>query len=75
MCDTISSIFMCVLFSDAAQIPEEGRKKKGVTYEELRNKHREAYEVMKPPKAETPSKFSQEKPAKEGSVLIYRSMY
>ncbi|NXG70038.1 OCAD1 protein, partial [Baryphthengus martii] len=50
---------------DPAPIPEESRKKKGVTYEELRNKHRETYEVMLPPKAETPSKFSQEKTAKE----------
>ncbi|NXX22872.1 OCAD1 protein, partial [Podargus strigoides] len=58
---------------DPAPVPEESRKKKGVTYEELRNKHRETYEVMQPPKAETPSKLSQEKPAKEGNILIYRS--
>ncbi|NXY82097.1 OCAD1 protein, partial [Alcedo cyanopectus] len=51
---------------DPAPVPEESRKKKGITYEELRNKHRETYEVMQPPKAETPSKFSQEKRAKEG---------
>ncbi|NXE44811.1 OCAD1 protein, partial [Casuarius casuarius] len=50
---------------DPAPIPEESRKKKGISYEELRNKHRETYEVMLPPKAETPSKFSQEKPVKE----------
>ncbi|NXN64979.1 OCAD1 protein, partial [Himantopus himantopus] len=50
---------------DPAPIPEESRKKKGITYEELRNKHRGTYEVMLPPKAETPSKFSQEKPVKE----------
>ncbi|KFQ46700.1 OCIA domain-containing protein 1, partial [Nestor notabilis] len=56
---------------DPAPIPEESRKKKGITYEELRNKHRETYEVMLPPKAETPSKFSQEKPAKEGNIQIY----
>ncbi|XP_030347789.1 OCIA domain-containing protein 1 [Strigops habroptila] len=56
---------------DPAPIPEESRKKKGITYEELRNKHRETYEVMLPPKAETPSKFSQEKPAKEVKVNKY----
>uniref|UniRef100_A0A8C0BY22 OCIA domain-containing protein 1 n=1 Tax=Buteo japonicus TaxID=224669 RepID=A0A8C0BY22_9AVES len=54
---------------DPAPIPEESRKKKGITYEELRNKHRETYEVMLPPKAETPNKFSQEKPAKEGNSI------
>lgn len=64
------SVFFC-LFSEPAPIPEESRKKKGITYEELRNKHRQAYDVMQPPKAETPSKFSQEKPAKEGNMLIY----
>ncbi|NXC41834.1 OCAD1 protein, partial [Penelope pileata] len=53
---------------ETAPIPEETRKKKGVTYEELRNKHRETYGVMLPPKAETPGKFPQEKPAKEGNV-------
>ncbi|NXN93786.1 OCAD1 protein, partial [Rhinopomastus cyanomelas] len=58
---------------DPAPIPEESRKKKGVTYEELRNKHRGVYEVMQPPKAEAPGRFSQEKPAKEGNVLIYRN--
>uniref|UniRef100_A0A8C0FKZ4 OCIA domain-containing protein 1 n=1 Tax=Bubo bubo TaxID=30461 RepID=A0A8C0FKZ4_BUBBB len=58
---------------DPAPIPEESRKKKGITYEELRNKHRETYEVMMPPKAEMPSKFSQEKTAKEGNTLIYRN--
>lgn len=73
VCDAISSILMFVLFSDPAPIPEESRKKKGITYEELRNKHRETYEVMLPPKAETPNKFSQEKPAKEGNTLIYRN--
>ncbi|XP_064510052.1 OCIA domain-containing protein 1 isoform X1 [Pseudopipra pipra] len=51
---------------EPAPIPEETRKKKGITYEELRNKHRETYDIMQPPKAETPNKFSQEKPAKEG---------
>uniref|UniRef100_A0A8B9S8S7 OCIA domain-containing protein 1 n=1 Tax=Apteryx owenii TaxID=8824 RepID=A0A8B9S8S7_APTOW len=51
---------------DPAPVPEESRKKKGISYEELRNKHRETYEVMLPPKAETPIKFSQEKPVKEG---------
>ncbi|XP_062463457.1 OCIA domain-containing protein 1 isoform X2 [Pezoporus occidentalis] len=56
---------------DPDPIPEESRKKKGITYEELRNKHRETYEVMLPPKAETPSKFSQEKPAKEVKVNKY----
>lgn len=56
---------------EPAPIPEEGRKKKGITYEELRNKHRQAYDVMQPPKAETPSKFSQEKPAKEVKVNKY----
>ncbi|XP_074881681.1 OCIA domain-containing protein 1 isoform X1 [Buteo buteo] len=56
---------------DPAPIPEESRKKKGITYEELRNKHRETYEVMLPPKAETPNKFSQEKPAKEVKVNKY----
>ncbi|KFQ35137.1 OCIA domain-containing protein 1, partial [Mesitornis unicolor] len=50
---------------DPAPVPEESRKKKGITYEELRNKHRETYEVMLPPKAEAPGKFSQEKPTKE----------
>ncbi|NXT79762.1 OCAD1 protein, partial [Zapornia atra] len=60
---------------DPPPIPEETRKKKGVTYEELRNKHRETYEVMRPPKAETPSNFSQEKPVKEGNILIYRNTY
>ncbi|NXX31805.1 OCAD1 protein, partial [Nicator chloris] len=60
---------------EPAPIPEESRKKKGITYEELRNKHRQTYEVMQPPKAETPSKFSQEKPAKEGNILIYRNTY
>ncbi|NXS09953.1 OCAD1 protein, partial [Neodrepanis coruscans] len=54
-------------------IPEETRKKKGITYEELRNKHRGTYDVMLPPKAESPNKFSQEKPAKEGNIVIYRS--
>ncbi|KAJ7410469.1 OCIA domain-containing protein 1 [Willisornis vidua] len=58
---------------EPAPIPEEGRKKKGITYEELRNKHRETYDVMLPPKAETPNKFSQAKPAKEGNKLIYRN--
>ncbi|NWU12698.1 OCAD1 protein, partial [Cephalopterus ornatus] len=58
---------------EPAPIPEESRKKKGITYEELRNKHRETYDVMLPPKAETPNKFSQEKPAKEGNILIYRN--
>ncbi|XP_032855120.2 OCIA domain-containing protein 1 isoform X2 [Tyto alba] len=56
---------------DPAPIPEESRKKKGITYEELRNKHRETYEIMQPPKAETPSKFSQEKTAKEVKVNKY----
>ncbi|XP_032916571.1 OCIA domain-containing protein 1 [Catharus ustulatus] len=56
---------------EPAPIPEEGRKKKGITYEELRNKHRQAYDVMQPPKAETPSKFSQERPAKEVKVNKY----
>ncbi|XP_069712141.1 OCIA domain-containing protein 1-like isoform X1 [Phaenicophaeus curvirostris] len=56
---------------DPAPVPEESRKKKGITYEELRNKHRETYEVMQPPKAETPSRFSQEKPAKEVKVNKY----
>lgn len=73
MRDAISSILVFVLFSDPAPIPEESRKKKGITYEELRNKHRETYEVMLPPKAETPSKFSQEKPVKEGNTRIYRN--
>ncbi|NXD06788.1 OCAD1 protein, partial [Nothocercus nigrocapillus] len=50
---------------EPAPIAEESRKKKGISYEELRNKHRETYEVMLPPKAETPNKFSREKPAKE----------
>ncbi|KFV42108.1 OCIA domain-containing protein 1, partial [Gavia stellata] len=58
---------------DPAPIPEENHKKKGITYEELRNKHRETYDVMLPPKAETPSKFAQEKTVKEGNVLIYRN--
>ncbi|NXH18708.1 OCAD1 protein, partial [Bucco capensis] len=58
---------------DPAPIPEESRKKKGITYEELRNKHRETYDVMLPPKAETPSKFAQEKTAKEGNMPIYRN--
>ncbi|KAI1238291.1 OCIA domain-containing protein 1, partial [Lamprotornis superbus] len=56
---------------EPAPIPEESRKKKGITYEELRNKHRQTYDVMQPPKAETPSKFSQEKPAKEVKVNKY----
>nr|XP_005490088.1 OCIA domain-containing protein 1 [Zonotrichia albicollis] len=56
---------------EPAPVPEESRKKKGITYEELRNKHRQTYEVMQPPKAETPSKFSQEKPAKEVKVNKY----
>ncbi|NXK59326.1 OCAD1 protein, partial [Sylvietta virens] len=56
---------------EPAPIPEESPKKKGITYEELRNKHRQTYEVMQPPKAEPPSKFPQEKPAKEGNILIY----
>ncbi|XP_054238956.1 OCIA domain-containing protein 1 [Indicator indicator] len=56
---------------DPAPVPEEGRKKKGVTYEELRNKHREVYDVMQPPKAEAPSKFTQEKKAKEVKVNKY----
>uniref|UniRef100_A0A803VKG6 OCIA domain-containing protein 1 n=1 Tax=Ficedula albicollis TaxID=59894 RepID=A0A803VKG6_FICAL len=56
---------------EPAPIPEEGRKKKGITYEELRNKHRQTYDVMQPPKTETPSKFSQEKPAKEVKVNKY----
>ncbi|NWR15135.1 OCAD1 protein, partial [Emberiza fucata] len=59
---------------EPAPVPEESRKKKGITYEELRNKHRQTYEVMQPPKAETPSKFSQEKPAKEGNTLIYTNI-
>ncbi|XP_068797072.1 OCIA domain-containing protein 1-like [Struthio camelus] len=54
---------------DPAPVPEEGRKKKGISYEELRNKHRETYEVMLPAKAET--KFSQEKPVKEVKVNKY----
>ncbi|XP_062431530.1 OCIA domain-containing protein 1 isoform X2 [Rhea pennata] len=56
---------------DSAPVPEESRKKKGISYEELRNKHRETYEVMLPPKAETPIKFSQEKPVKEVKVNKY----
>ncbi|EOB05610.1 OCIA domain-containing protein 1, partial [Anas platyrhynchos] len=60
---------------EPAPLPEEGRKKKTVTYEELRNKHRETYEVMVPPKAETPIKLPQEKPAKEGNVLIHNSTW
>ncbi|XP_067154168.1 OCIA domain-containing protein 1-like isoform X2 [Apteryx mantelli] len=56
---------------DPAPVPEESRKKKGISYEELRNKHRETYEVMLPPKAETPIKFSQEKPVKEVKVNKY----
>uniref|UniRef100_A0A8B9BB79 OCIA domain-containing protein 1 n=1 Tax=Anser brachyrhynchus TaxID=132585 RepID=A0A8B9BB79_9AVES len=56
---------------EPAPIPEESRKKKTVTYEELRNKHRETYEVMVPPKAETPIKLPQEKPAKEVKVNKY----
>ncbi|NXX85538.1 OCAD1 protein, partial [Urocolius indicus] len=60
---------------DATPAPEESRKKKGITYEELRNKHRETYEVMQPPKAETPSRFPQEKTAKEGNILMYRNMW
>ncbi|KAM9193764.1 OCIA domain-containing protein 1 [Mergus octosetaceus] len=56
---------------EPAPLPEEGRKKKTVTYEELRNKHRETYEVMVPPKAETPIKLPQEKPAKEVKVNKY----
>lgn len=52
-------------------IPEESRKKKSVTYEELRNKHRETYEVMSPLKAETPGKFPQERPVKEVKVNKY----
>ncbi|XP_008925687.1 OCIA domain-containing protein 1 [Pipra filicauda] len=56
---------------EPAPIPEETRKKKGITYEELRNKHRETYDIMQPPKAETPNKFSQEKPAKEVKVNKY----
>lgn len=71
MCYVIFSIFLFVLCPEPAPVPEESRKKKGITYEELRNKHRQTYEVMQPPKAETPSKFSQEKPAKEGNTLIY----
>ncbi|NXP45348.1 OCAD1 protein, partial [Heliornis fulica] len=56
---------------DSPPVPEETRKKKGITYEELRNKHRETYEVMLPPKAETPSKFPQEKPVKGVKVNKY----
>ncbi|NXL85449.1 OCAD1 protein, partial [Alectura lathami] len=56
---------------ETAPIPEESRKKKSVTYEELRNKHRETYEVMSPPKAETPGRFPQQKPAKEVKVNKY----
>lgn len=71
MCDAISGIFVFVVFIETPPIPEESRKKKSVTYEELRNKHRETYEVMSPLKAETPGKFPQERPVKEGTVLIY----
>ncbi|XP_048159337.1 OCIA domain-containing protein 1 isoform X1 [Corvus hawaiiensis] len=56
---------------EPAPVPEESRKKKGITYEELRNKHRGTYDVMVPPKAETPSKLPQEKPAKEVKVNKY----
>ncbi|XP_015717663.1 OCIA domain-containing protein 1 isoform X2 [Coturnix japonica] len=52
-------------------VPEESRKKKSVTYEELRNKHRETYGVMSPLKAETPGKFPQERPVKEVKVNKY----
>ncbi|XP_008490043.1 OCIA domain-containing protein 1 [Calypte anna] len=55
----------------SAPIPEESRKKKGITYEELRNKHRETYEVVQPPKTGTPSRFSEEKPVKEVKVNKY----
>ncbi|NXF07105.1 OCAD1 protein, partial [Smithornis capensis] len=58
---------------DPPPIPEESRKKKGITYEELRNKHRGTYDVMQPPKTESANKFSQEKPAKEGNIGIYRN--
>uniref|UniRef100_A0A669P1W0 OCIA domain-containing protein 1 n=1 Tax=Phasianus colchicus TaxID=9054 RepID=A0A669P1W0_PHACC len=60
---------------EAPPIPEESRKKKSVTYEELRNKHRETYEVMSPPKAETAGKFPRERPVKEGTVLIYNNTW
>lgn len=75
MCDAISGIFVFVVFIETPPIPEESRKKKSVTYEELRNKHRETYEVMSPLKAETPGKFPQERPVKEGTVLIYNSRW
>lgn len=72
---TISGIFVFVVFVEAPPIPEESRKKKSVTYEELRNKHRETYEVMSPLKAETAGKFPQERPVKEGTVLIYTNTW
>ncbi|NWI94544.1 OCAD1 protein, partial [Pitta sordida] len=60
---------------EPAPVPEESRKKKGITYEELRNKHRGTHDVMLPPKAESPNKFSQEKPAKEGKAVMYSNTY
>ncbi|NWW37420.1 OCAD1 protein, partial [Panurus biarmicus] len=76
--DYTVQVFFCLFFFfffEPAPVPEKSRKKKGITYEELRNKHRQTYDVMQPPKAETPSKFSQEKPAKEGNILIYSNTY
>uniref|UniRef100_A0A8C0GIP2 OCIA domain-containing protein 1 n=1 Tax=Chelonoidis abingdonii TaxID=106734 RepID=A0A8C0GIP2_CHEAB len=45
--------------------PEESPKRKSVSYEELRNRNRETYEVALTQKAETPVKSSQERPFKK----------
>ncbi|XP_006113522.2 OCIA domain-containing protein 1 isoform X1 [Pelodiscus sinensis] len=44
---------------------EESPKRKSVSYEELRNRNRETYEVALTQKGETPAKSSQERPFKK----------
>ncbi|XP_067387256.1 OCIA domain-containing protein 1-like [Emydura macquarii macquarii] len=58
--------------SEPAPLLEESPKRKGVSYEELRNKNRETYEVALTQKSETPVKFSPERPfKKEAKVNKY----
>uniref|UniRef100_K7GD62 OCIA domain-containing protein 1 n=1 Tax=Pelodiscus sinensis TaxID=13735 RepID=K7GD62_PELSI len=50
---------------------QESPKRKSVSYEELRNRNRETYEVALTQKGETPAKSSQERPfKKEGIVKV-----
>uniref|UniRef100_A0A674J0X2 Uncharacterized protein n=1 Tax=Terrapene triunguis TaxID=2587831 RepID=A0A674J0X2_9SAUR len=65
----LSVCFFCL---EPVPLLEESPKRKSVSYEELRNRNRETYEVALTQKAETPVKSSQERAfKKEGNLITW----